>query len=452
MTKSLKNLWARLLFRDRGILPSIRLLVLFVLFSVAITLVSLTGVEWIWLLVTNVLFLLVTLLDLLYSPRKRELTFHRMIPEELERGIVYQVKVDIHNRSSHACVVKLVDGLPQSFQTASPLTRHVDGKGSVTISYEIVAPIRGKYEVRQQYIRYTSLFGLWEKQMKVDITDEVKVIPDLTEAKQYLESAQQFLMYEGLKIRKQKSSEGEFSQIRNYVVGDDPRKINWRQTAKMQEMMTNEYEPEHGKYITILIDCGRMMGAELEKGNLLDKVLEAALTVTTAALKNGDYVAVLAFSKEVKVFIPPEKGMDHMQRILRAIYHLDVDASESNYPAVLNYLQMVQKKRSLILLFSDVHTFLHEESGLQYLKRLRRRHLFLMIGIENKELLDKAALEPGNVQTTMLKSIAQQQIQTKKREKANWERQGLLMVEAAEERLATAAVSHYIHIMNQGLL
>lgn len=452
MTKSLKNLWARLLFRDRGILPSSRLLGLFLVFSFAVTLVTITGVSWMWVFIVNGLFLLLTFLDLLYAPKKQQLTFHRTIPMELERGNVYTVKVDIHNLSTYAVKFKLLDGLPQSFQTALPLTGKVDRQATLTTSYEITAPIRGKYEVQKLYVRYTSLLGLWEKQITVDMVDEVKVIPDLTDAKQYLESAQQFLMYEGLKIRKQKSAEGEFSQIRNYVVGDDPRKINWRQTAKLQEIMTNEYEPEHGKYITILIDCGRMMGAELKKGNLLDKVLEAALTVTAAALKNGDYVAVLAFSRDVKVFVPPEKGMDHMQRILQAIYHLEVDASESNYPAVLNYLQTVQKKRSLVLLFSDVHTFLHEESGLLYLKRLRRRHLFLMIGIENRDLLDKTKLEPNNVQTAMMKSIAQQQIQIKKREKANWERQGLLMVEATEERLATAAVSHYIHIMNQGLL
>ncbi len=70
---------------------------------------------------------------------------------------------------------------------------------------------------------------------------------------------------------------GEFSQIRSYVVGDDPRKINWRQTAKLQEVMTNEYEPEHGKYITILIDCGRMMGAELKKAIVWKRSLESAL-------------------------------------------------------------------------------------------------------------------------------------------------------------------------------
>ncbi|RKJ08673.1 DUF58 domain-containing protein, partial [Butyricicoccus sp. 1XD8-22] len=90
-------------------------------------------------------------------------------------------------------------------------------------------------------------------------------------------------LHEGMKIRKFQSGSGEFAQIRKYAAGDDPRMINWRQTAKLQEVMTNEYEPEHGKYITILIDCGRMMGAELKKGNRLERALEAAMTVTAAA-------------------------------------------------------------------------------------------------------------------------------------------------------------------------
>lgn len=452
MTKSLKSLWARFLFQDRGILPSRRLLILFLAFSCGVILLSLFGISWTWVFVVDGLFFFLSLLDLFLSPRKSQLTFKRTLPEELERGQVYTGKIEITNTSSYQCAFRLKDGLPQSFEASLPLQGTVEKQASVDFSYEITAPVRGKYEVKKLYGRYKSLLGLWEKQTSAEIDDTVKVIPDLTETKQYLEDAQAFLMHEGLKIRKQKSGEGEFSKIRSYVVGDDPRKINWRQTAKLQEVMTNEYEPEHGKYITILIDCGRMMGAELKKGNRLEKVLEVAMTVSAAALQNGDYVSVLAFSKDIKQYVPPAKGKDHLQKILHAIYDLEVDAGESNYPAILNYVQTVQKKRSLLLLFSDIHTFLHEESGLLYLKRLRRRHLFLMIGIEDAALMARTRQEPENVQKTMIKSIAQQQIQIKEREKTKWERQGLAMVEAKEERLATTAVSHYIQIMNQGLL
>jgi uncharacterized protein (DUF58 family) len=413
---------------------------------------AIMGLSWAYLIIFTILALGISLLDLLISPSKQELTFKRAMPREMERGIPYTIEIEVSNSSPYSISYQLLDGLPQSFDRPFPLKGQIQKNSTVGITYATIATIRGDYGIHKLYFRYCSRFGLWEKQTTVLLPETVKVIPDLTETKQYLENAQAFLKYEGLNIRRQRSGVGDFSKIREFVVGDDPRKINWRQTAKLREVMTNDYEPEHGKYITILIDCGRMMGAELKKGNRLEKALEAALTVTAAALKKGDYVSVLAFSKEIQVFVPPAKGMAHLQTILQAIYNLKVNAAESNYGAVLRYLETVQKKRSLLLLFSDVRTFLHEESALVYLQRLRQRHLFLMIGVEDQTLLTRVKEVPVTVEKALVKSIAQQQVIIKKREKNKWEKQGLQMIEAREEKLAVTAVSHYIEIMNQNLL
>jgi uncharacterized protein (DUF58 family) len=452
LTKSLKSLWARFLFQDRGILPTYRLLLFYLLISLLLITGLGIGLSWAEIITIDIVLLLLSLTDLFLSPRKKEFVITRTIAPEIERGIVTDVAVEVMNRSQRTFSYRLFDGLPQSFDRPFPLKGTIQSLATGKIVYPTIAETRGKYEIRKLYFRYRSMLGLWEKQTTVELTETVKVIPDLTVTKQYLENAQQFLQYEGLKIRRNRSGVGDFAKIRNYVVGDDPRKINWRQTAKLREVMTNEYEPEHGKYITILIDCGRMMGAELKKGNRLEKVLEAAMLVAAAALRKGDYVSVLAFSKEIKVYVPAAKGIAHLQTILQAIYDLKVDPAESNYGAVLQYLESVQKKRSLLLLFSDVSTFLHEESALAYLKRLRQRHLFLMIGIEDEVLMKRVQDDPADVQKAMLKSIAQQQLLFKKREKQKWEKQGLQMIEAREEKLAISSVSHYIEIMNQNVL
>lgn len=453
MTKLLKNLWGRFLFQGRGILPTKRLLIILLILSFGFILLGdIFNLSWALILTMNITVILVSLLDLFYSPNKSQLSFQRTITDELERNLVYTVDITLKNSSQHAINFFIVDDLPQSFTSSFPLSGTADKAATTIATYETSAPVRGKYEIKRLHFRYTSRFKLWEKQQTIELADSLKVIPDLTETKRFLKNAQKFLLYEGAKIRKQQRGVGDFAQIRNYVVGDDPRMINWRQTAKLQVVMTNEYEPERGKYVTILIDCGRMMGAELTQSNRLEKALEAALTVTVAALQKGDYVSVLAFSKEVKVFVPPAKGMAHLQTILQAIYNLEVDPAESNYAAVLTYMETLQKKRSLLLLFSDVHTFLHEENALKYLLRLRQRHLFLMIGIDDLAILKRVKQEPIDVKAAMVKSIAQQQILIKKKEKAKWERQGLQMIEAREENLATAAVSHYIDIMNRNLV
>lgn len=453
MNKSLKNLWGRFLFQDKGILPTSRLVLLLSLLSLTFIILSfIVSISWAVVLLINVFFILFSLVDLVLTPSKKRLRMTRNIPGDMERGINYPVNIMVENPTEHDMQVEIKDGIPQSFSRPFPFTGMVSKNTRKQFTYYTTAPVRGEYHVSKLYLRYQSRFGLWQKQKAFEEKDTIKVIPDMTETKQYLENAQKFLIHEGVTIRKQKSGVGEFSKIRSYVVGDDPRKINWRQTAKLQEVMTNEYEPEHGKYITILIDCGRMMGAELKKGNRLERSLEAALTVAAAALQKGDYVAVLAFSKSVKAYIPPAKGMPHLQTILKNIYNIQVDAAESNYAEVFQYLQLVQKKRSLILLFSDVKTFLHEENALIYLKRIRQRHLFFMIGVEDEILGKRAGAPVTTLEETMIKGVAQQQLLTKKREKAKWEKQGLLMLEAREERLATTAVSHYIDTMNRGLL
>lgn len=449
MTKSSKNWWARFLFQDKGILPSRRFILILILIAIFLFVLSFLGIHLQFVITVIAIIFLASLADLFFTPKRKDIHIERIMNVDLERGLNYTVKINIQNHSDFPFSFQLVDGLPQSFRRPFPLNGLVERRSTGEFSYETVADVRGKYEITNLYFRYQSVLGLWTKQTLVHLPMTIRVIPDLTETKKLLEDAQLFLLYEGERIKKHYSGMGEFAQIRSYVVGDDPRKINWRQTAKLQELMTNEYEPEHGKYITILIDCGRMMGVELSKGNRLERTLEAAMTVAAAALKKGDYVSVLAFSKDIKVFVPHAKGMEHLQTILTAIYDLQVDPVEPNYGRVFSYLDTMQKKRSFLLLFSDVRTFLHEENTLFYLQRLRRKHLFFMIGIEDHILTETINKPIHTVEDAMIKSIAQQETLFKIREKTKWEKLGLIMIEAKAENLAIAAVSHYIDTMNR---
>ncbi|MCA0971300.1 DUF58 domain-containing protein [Halobacillus litoralis] len=452
MTKSFKALWDLFLFRDKGILPTQRLLLLMVVVSVLSTALAALGTSWFTLLAMNLGVLVVSLFDLGLSPSKKQWQIHREIEEEVERGLESEMTVSFYNPSDYEADIQVIDQFPTSFSNPFPIRERIPSDKKVTLSIPYVAKERGDYTLESLFVRYRSKYGLWEKQMKVNEESRLRVIPDLTESRQFLEDAQRYLLYEGSRVRKRKQGSGEFSKIRNYVVGDDLRLINWRQTAKLQELMTNEYEPEHGKYITLMIDCGRMMGVSLEKGNRLDRALEAAVTVATAALKKGDAVSVIAFSREVEVYIPPAKGMQHLQTILQQVYSLKASQAESNYSALFQKIETAQKKRSLLLLFSDVNTLVHEEGNMFYLQRLRRKHMFLMLGIEDQTTIQKGKQFPGTTKEAIVKSMAQKQQMDKTKEVRKWEKQGIQMIEAPEDRLAVTAVTRYIDILNQGLI
>lgn len=449
---SLRRLWARFLFQDRGIIPTKRLIylilacgtVLFAMSFYRFDLVIYSGV---------ILFsLLVSLFDLSLSPNRRQLTLNRKIPGEIERHRADEICLTVTNKSEKPARLNWTDDLPLSIQTERQTSAVVLANQSVTYRQPIQASERGLYPLKKIYLRYRSQLGLWEKQVTFDLDDTIKVIPNLTESRDYLKSAQKYLLHEGSKIRRQRTGLGEFSKVRQYAVGDDPRKINWHQSAKLHQMMVNEYEPEHGKQVILMIDCGRMMGLELEKGNRLERSIEAALTVATAGLDNGDYVSVVAFAKDIKVYVPPEKGLAHLQTILQAIYSLRVESDEANYLSAFQFIQTEQRKRSLVLLFTDINQFFLDTQSLFFIKQLKKKHLFLGIGIADQWKQKNIQRSTTTLNEAMRKTIAQQIELWNRREMIKWQNLGLDLIEAKEEDVAVTTVSYYIDQLNRGIL
>jgi uncharacterized protein (DUF58 family) len=452
VTKSSKTWWLRRPYHAKGIVPTKRLMGIFLLLLVPITIASFWGYGWRAFFILNSLVFLVSLIDFKILPHRNQIIGNRIVQDEIERGASFQVRIHLKNQSSVPIRFQLIDELPTTFLRPFPIGGEVGGGKENVLSYESTPQMRGDFEISLVFFRYQSLFGLWEKQMSFEQTNKISVIPDMSEVRGHLASLQKLLLHEGSKIRRSRIGGGEFAQIRNYVIGDDPRKINWRQTGKQAELMTNVYQPEHGKYITILIDCGRPMGVELTKVNRLERAVEAALTVAAVALRQGDYVSVIVFSNKVRAYIPAGKGMAHLQTIIHSIYGIQADSNESNYIQVFDYLEVVQKRRSFIILFSDLSPFLFEETSLFSIQRVKRRHLFLLLGLADPMVNKWIKEEPVDTRTVMIKSAAQREVLRKNKEMKRWNRLGIDMIEVPEEHLASKAVSCYIDIINRGQL
>lgn len=452
MTKSSKTWWLKRPSHAKGILPTKRLMGLFLLLLIPITIASIWDYGWRAFFILNSLLFLLSLLDFMMLPRRKQIIGKRMVQKEVERGEAFQVRFHLKNQSSAPIRFRLIDELPTSFVRPFPIGGEIGSGQEKVIVYESTPQMRGDFELSLIFFRYLSFFGLWEKQMSFEQNNKISVIPDMSEVRGHLSSLQKLLLHEGTKIRRSRIGGGEFAQIRNYVIGDDPRKINWLQTGKQAELMTNVYQPEHGKYITILIDCGRPMGVELTKVNRLERAIEAALTVAAVALRQGDYVSVIAFSNKVRAYIPASKGMAHLQTIIQSIYAIQADSNESNYIQVFDYLEKVQKRRSFVMLFSDLSPFLFEETSLFSIQRVKRRHLFLLLGLADPIVNKWIKEEPVDTRTIMIKSAAQREVLRKNKEMKRMSQLGIEMMEVPEEHLATKAVSRYIDIINRGQL
>lgn len=452
MTKSSRTWWDRFLFRDKGIIPTQRLLTCLFILAICLTAFSFLNVSWPFYFILNGVFLLGSLLDFFFLPKRGHLDCRRQIDNELERDQPFEVMLTIQNQSHVPVRYRLIDSLPKSFVRPFPIEGMLSARNTVKLTYPSNPPVRGDYELDRVYFRYRSLMGLWEKQTTFQTHSRFKVIPDMTSVRNLLTDAEQALIREGMKVRRHQVGSGEFAHIRSYVFGDDPRKINWHQSAKLSEVMTNVYEPEHGKHVTILIDCGRSMGVELTKSNRLELSIEAALTVAASALRNGDYVTVLAFSNQIEAYVPAGKGIAHQQTIIHRIYALKSVAYESHYEKAFAYLESKQKRRSLLVMFSHLDVLMHDETVLFYMQRLKRRHLFFMLGISDPMTADWIAAEPNDSKQAMLKSIAQKDRIDRNKQLARWNRMGVEILEVDEEKLAITALNRYVELINKGTL
>lgn len=162
----------------------------------------------------------------------------------------------------------------------------------------------------------------------------------------------------------------EFSEVREYLPGDDVRAIDWNVTARSGRLFVKKHEEERQLTVILMVDAS----ASQDFGSLLGSKRELASEIGSilgfSALRNNDRVGLLLFSDQVEKYIPPRKGKSHALRLVREILEPRPTGRKTDLSAALDYLNRVHKRRALVFILSD---FLGQSAG-PSLKTTARRH------------------------------------------------------------------------------
>ncbi|WP_238178084.1 DUF58 domain-containing protein [Paenibacillus contaminans] len=395
-------------------------------------------------LIWNGLLLLFSAIDFLLLPGRSVFRAERATPDQADVNKPFDVAVTLHTNAPQRLHITFTDDLPVSFGQA---TVHAELDGSrLTLAYATFGKERGRYRLQHAYLLYSGGFGLIRKFARLDCPGEVDIQPDLSQVRGILQSTPSMLLLEGRKIFKKLGSGSDFDSIRDYVQGDDPRTVNWRATARTGKLMTSVLRPEKGKTVTLLIDCGRMMGIELDGQTKLDRTLEAALALAAVALKQGDQVALLAFAADLKVYVPPDKGIAHLNRLVEASFDLQSEFVESNYGMALSYLLRVQKKRSFVAVFSDMENYLYHQELAAYAHKLRRSHMLLLLSLQDPLLHKWAHAEAADARTAYAQSMAHKFGHDRSGYVQEMAFTGIHVLDVPADRFTLSAVNHYLDL------
>jgi uncharacterized protein (DUF58 family) len=435
-------------------IPTRRLLLIIGLLAVPLMLSAQIRVVADLALVLNVLVVIVACLDLLISPGPRDLEISREISEVLSVGAANPATLLIRNRSGFGLSVAIHDDPgPLCITERLPQTVYVEPDKSETIHF-IVKPLRrGASELSAVHIRFATRLGLWQRHQIRPLVTPIRIYPDIRAVYRYELMAQQNRLAEiGVRLLRMPGQGREFERLREFRYGDEVRQIDWKATARQQQLISREFNVERNQNLVIMVDCGRFMRHETDGITNLDRALNSAIMLSYIALGQGDNVSLMAFSNVIERFIRPVRGKPGVQSILRSTYDIQASEHAADYNLALEYLTMVQRKRALVILITAVTDELQLRVIGESLKLSSMPYLSMCVLLQDVGLLEMAGRIPKTDPEAFHTAAAAQILTGQAKEVASLRREGILMVETPPDLLTERMINEYLSIKMRGMM
>ncbi len=291
------------------------------------------------------------------------------------------------------------------------------------------------------------------KQASIPAAQHVKVYPNLHEARKYeLQAQRNRLLQAGLRRVRMRGQGREFESLRDYVTGDELRHVAWATTARRGRLTTKQYQVERNQSIVVMLDAGRLMTSRIDKLAKLDHAINAALAIGYVATSGGDNLGLLVFNRQVTTYLPPQRGHAQMGALLEALYNVKAQMIEPSYARAFQYLAKHCKRRSLVIILTDLVDREASAELLTYTETLLPRHLPLIVTIGDNDLRALVAQTPHTAKDVYQQSVAEELLQQREEALARITELGGLALDVPAGSLSLQLVNKYLEVKERGLL
>jgi len=392
-------------------------------------------------------------LIILYTTKKG-IVAHRLLPDKFSNGDFNGVPIRIQNNYPFTIHTETIDEIPSQFQKRDFLkTITISPKSISEFEYSLRPVERGEYAFGSLNTYATTKINLIKRRYRFDTAALVKVYPSFIQMKKY-----DFLAIDnnrsqfGLKKIRRIGHTMEFEQIKEYIVGDDVRTINWKATAKHGNLMVNQFQDEKSQPIYSIIDASRVMKMPFNGLSLLDYAVNSTLAFSNIALKKQDKVGILTFSNTINNFLPSHRKKTYINTISESLYNIKTQFLDADFGVLYSRVKRQINHRSLLLLYTNFEHISALKRQLPYLKALAKKHLLVVIFFENTELNQLIHQKAEDLQTIYDQTIAQQFAYDKKVMIKELQKHGIQTVLTKPEDLTINTINKYLEIKARGLL
>jgi uncharacterized protein (DUF58 family) len=393
-------------------------------------------------------------IDLFTLPKAKAFAVERQAVHIASLQKPHRVTISVINREKHGYRAAIRDGYPPEFD-ANPADFHtaLAPMSRSTMHYEFTARQRGAFMLREVYMQVRSRLGFWNRYLNYPVETAIHIYPDMKQLAEYAILARtNRLSQMGVRRTRRVGQDNEFERLRDYTPDDVYKHIHWRSTARRSKLTVKEFQANQSQRIVFLVDCGRMMTNEAAGISLLDHALNSMLMLSYVALKQGDSVGLVCFSDQIHRFVPLRGGMRQMNQLLHASFDRFPRLVESRFDEAFLYFSARCRKRSLLVLLTNLIDEVNSNQIQQYLRSIVGRHLPLAVLLRDHALFDAAEETPVDDRSLYRAAAAAEILTWRQQVLADLSAAGVLSLDLFPEELTAPLVNRYLDIKARHLL
>ena len=377
----------------------------------------------------------------------------RLLPEKLSNGDENPIEINIKNYYPFKITTQIIDEIPFQFQKRDfKILESLKPNTEKTIQYSLRPTERGEYHFGRLLVYVQSPLQLISKRFDFDDKQMLPTYPSFIQLRKFDLMAMAYRNEYGIKKVRRIGHTMEFEQIKEYVLGDDIRTINWKATAKRNQLMVNQFQDEKAQPIYSIIDKGRVMKMPFNGLSLLDYAINSTLVISNITLKKGDKAGMLTFSKNIENRVVAERRTGQMHLILESLYNVKTDFKESDFGILYSDIKRNIKHRSLLFLYTNFETLDGLDRQLAYLQSIAKNHVLVVIFFENTELDALVKKKVSDVKEIYHQTIAEKFIYEKKLIVKELKRRGVYSILTKPENLTVDVINKYLEFKSRGVI
>ena len=433
--------------------PTRRLAGVAALASVALLVVPGGGVL-VELVVVNAALALLALVDALLAPAPGSLPVERTLPGAVTLGATAEITWTVRNPRRRALRVALADELAPSLRADTRrASARIPGGATLQAATEINPARRGRFTPTELVVRVDGPLGLGARQAALVVPGVLHVYPSFRskdEAELRIRKAR--ITDVGLRSARGLGGGTEFDRLREYSVDDQFRRIDWAATARAGRTIVREYRAEQNQTVLVLLDNGRVMAGRVDGVPRVEHAVDAVMMLTAVATGLGDRCGVVAFDREVRAAVPPGTGRAQLGRVVDALYVLEPVLAESDYAGAFTETLARFRRRTMLVLLTDLVAPAVEEWLIPALPLLVREHLVVVASVRDPDVARWARGGAADVTGVYRQAAAVSALDARRRTIARLRGLGVTVVDARPGRLAAELADTYLAAKATGRL